>query len=89
MTFFLARWRDGVGGAVSMGLHQGVACLGCCWALMALAFVGGTMNLVWMAVAMVLMVSEKLPTVGRMVTAPLGVGLLAGAAFVAWQAATG
>ena len=59
-------------GAFRMGLRQGVACLGCCWALMALAFVGGTMNLVWMGVATVLMATEKLPTLGRYVTAPLG-----------------
>jgi predicted metal-binding membrane protein len=50
---------------------------------MALAFVGGTMNLLWMGGAMVLMAIEKLPTVGRYITAPLGVLLLASAALVA------
>ena len=50
MAFFLSHWREGVVGALRMGLQQGVACLGCCRAPMALAFVGGTMNLVWMAV---------------------------------------
>ena len=70
-----------------MGLQQGAACLGCCWALMALAFVGGTMNLVWMGAAMLLMTAEKLPTLGRYLTAPLGAALLSGAALVAWQAA--
>jgi predicted metal-binding membrane protein len=88
MAFFLAHWREGVAGALRMGLQQGVACLGCCWALMALAFVGGTMNLVWMGGAMVLMTIEKLPTFGRYITAPLGAALLASAAAVAWRAAT-
>ncbi len=55
-----------------MGLKHGRDCLGCCWALMLLAFIGGTMNLAWMGFAMVLMTLEKLswpgplrhPTVG-------------------------
>ena len=94
MAFFLSHWRAGVGGALRMGLQQGVACLGCCWALMALACVGGTMNLVWMGGAMVLMTIEKLPTFGRYITAPhitapLGAVLVASSAVVAGHAATG
>jgi predicted metal-binding membrane protein len=88
MVFFMSHWRAGVMGAFRMGLRQGVACLGCCWALMALAFVGGTMNLVWMGVATVIMAIEKLPAFGRYVTAPLGAALVASAAAVAWRAAT-
>jgi len=88
MAFFLSHWREGLAGALRMGLRQGMACLGCCWALMALAFVGGTMNLVWMGGAMVLMTVEKLPTVGRYVTAPLGAVLLASSLCVVWIAAT-
>ena len=48
VSFFLSRWRDGRLGALQMGVHHGVYCLGCCWALMLLAFVSGVMNLVWM-----------------------------------------
>ena len=88
LAFFLSNWKAGITGALRMGLRQGVDCLGCCWALMALAFVGGTMNLVWMGAAMVLMTIEKLPTFGRYVTAPLGAALVASAAVVAWRAAT-
>ena len=88
LTYFLAHWRHGAAGALRMGLHHGLACLGCCWALMALGFVGGTMNLLWMGIAMALMTLEKLPRIGRTITAPLGVVILAGAAIVAWQAAT-
>lgn len=81
LVFFLGNWRDGVAGAALMGLRLGLVCLGCCWALMLLAFVGGTMNLVFMGLATVLMVIEKLPDVGRLVTRPLGIALLFGAAF--------
>lgn len=88
MAFFFSNWRYGVGGSLRMGLQQGLACLGCCWALMVLAFVGGTMNLVWMGGAMVLMTTEKLPVFGRYITVPVGAVLIACAMVVAWRAAT-
>lgn len=86
MAFFMAQWRDGSSGALMMGLRHGAACLGCCWALMLLGFVGGTMNLAWMGLAMVLMALEKLPQIGAWVSTALGLVLLALAlAFgVAW-----
>lgn len=76
MTFFMGHWRSGTVGAARMGVHLGVICLGCCWALMALAFVGGTMNLLWMGIGTALMVVEKLPELGRHISRPLGVFLL-------------
>ena len=79
LVFFLAHWDDG---PWRMGLRLGAVCLGCCWALMALAFVGGTMNLLWMGGAMVLMALEKLPGLGQHLTYPLGCALL-GAALAA------
>lgn len=88
MVFFLSYWREGTGGALSMGLRHGVICVACCWALMALALVGGTMNLLWMGAAMMLMIVEKLP-LGRRLTAPLGIVLLAAAAALAGQALAG
>lgn len=66
-----------------MGLRLGAVCLGCCWALMALGFVGGVMNLVWMGIATLLMALEKLPQIGRVVTRPLGLVLLAASVFSA------
>ena len=42
-----------------MGVHLGALCIGCCWALMALAFVGGTMNVFWMAILTGLMIFDK------------------------------
>jgi predicted metal-binding membrane protein len=58
-TWFMANWRDDTRGVLAMGLRQGIICLGCCWALMAVMFVAGLMNLVWMAVLAIVMVSEK------------------------------
>jgi predicted metal-binding membrane protein len=81
LTFLLAHWREGVSGAFRMGLRHGALCVGCCWALMALSFVGGTMNLLWMGAAMVLMILEKVP-LGRRLTTPLGCALIGAAVAV-------
>lgn len=72
----MSNWRAGARGAFHMGLLHGVICVGCCWALMLLAFVGGTMNLIWMGGAMVLMLLEKLPEIGNPLTYPIGAGLI-------------
>jgi predicted metal-binding membrane protein len=48
--FLTSHWKNGVSGALSMGVEHGIFCLGCCWLLMALLFVGGVMNLIWVAV---------------------------------------
>lgn len=73
LTFFMQHWDEG---PLRNGLRLGLDCLGCCWALMALGFVGGTMNLVFMGLAMVLMTLEKLPDIGQPLTKPLGVALI-------------
>jgi predicted metal-binding membrane protein len=72
LTFYMERWAPGTPRAFRMGLELGVLCFGCCWALMALAFVGGTMNLIWMGAATLFMVMEKLPDLGRVLTRPAG-----------------
>jgi predicted metal-binding membrane protein len=59
-AFIVNHWRDGPGGAVRMGFSHGLYCLGCCWILMALLFVGGVMNLVWVAVLAAVVLAEKL-----------------------------
>ncbi len=68
---FLSRhWRKGLGGAVRMGFGHGIYCVGCCWVLMALLFVGGVMNLLVIAAITVFVLLEKLapfgPTGGRL-----------------------
>jgi predicted metal-binding membrane protein len=63
--------------AFSMGLRHGAQCLGCCWALMALLFVGGVMNLVWILGLALIVAVEKLSPWGDRLSRPLGAGLVA------------
>lgn len=86
LTFFMQHWRPGPTAAFNMGVRLGVVCLGCCWALMALGFVGGTMNLVWMGAATVFMTLEKLPDIGRFITRPAGIALFVAGALVLGRA---
>jgi predicted metal-binding membrane protein len=88
LTFFMERWTPGAPRALRMGVELGALCFGCCWALMALAFVGGTMNLLWMGAATLFMVLEKLPDLGRPLTRPAGAVLLAASAVTAVLALT-
>ena len=76
LTFFFAHWRADTWGGFGLGLRLGAVCLGCCWALMLLAFVAGTMNLLFMGLATVLMTLEKLPAIGAKLSAPIGVFLI-------------
>ncbi|MEM7528553.1 MAG: DUF2182 domain-containing protein [Pseudomonadota bacterium] len=85
-AFFLGAWRPGTPAAFKMGLRLGADCLGCCWALMLLAFVGGTSNLLFMGCATVLMMLEKLPEIGQPLTRPVGFLLLFAAIVVVTQA---
>jgi predicted metal-binding membrane protein len=65
-TEFLVRhWRQGTSGAVFTGMRHGIFCLGCCWMLMTLLFVGGLMNLAWVAVIALLVLLEKTILWGR------------------------
>lgn len=57
--------RPGAIGALQTGMHHGTYCLGCCWALMALLFVGGIMNLYWIAGLTLFVLAEKLLPFGR------------------------
>jgi len=68
--YFLGHhWRKGTGGAFVMGIHHGFYCVGCCWVLMALLFVGGVMNLLLIAaIALVILIEKVAPrgdVVGR------------------------
>jgi predicted metal-binding membrane protein len=67
LDFLLHHWRDGVLGAFVSGARHGVFCLGCCWMLMALLFVGGIMNLAWIAgIALIVLLEKTLPWGGWM-----------------------
>ena len=82
-AFLMAHWRDGYRGALQMGLSHGLYCLACCWSLMMVMFIMGTMNLVWMGtLTLVILLEKSLPSgtmFGRGVgTALIGLGLALG-----------
>ena len=83
MSYFLGHWKVGFTGGVRMGFGLGAFCVGCCWGFMALGFVGGVMSLLWMGLATLLMIFEKLPAVGHHVIKPTGVLLIAAGLIVA------
>jgi predicted metal-binding membrane protein len=60
LDFLTERWRDGVGGALRLGLEHRAWCVGCCWALMAALFALGVMSVAWMALIVALIAAEKL-----------------------------
>ena len=82
LEFLSTQWRPGNRGAFAMGLRHGAYCLGCCWVLMLLLFVGGVMNLAWIAGLALFVLIEKLAPAGHWA------GKLAGLALVGWGAAT-
>jgi predicted metal-binding membrane protein len=59
-----------------MGLRHGLFCVGCCWALMALLFVGGVMNLAWIAALSIAVAIEKMVPGGGRLAGVLGVVLI-------------
>ena len=78
--FLTLHWQAGVRGGFQLGWKHGLYCLGCCWALMLLLFVGGVMNLWWIAGLTVYVLLEKLAPLGaqggRLAGLPLiGLGL--------------
>jgi predicted metal-binding membrane protein len=77
MSYFLSRWSDRGIVIFRMGAEQGAACLGCCWALMALGLLAGLMNVIWMAVIAVIAILERTLPEPRPVTYGCGIGLLA------------
>ena len=76
LSFLMSDWRDGTRGAFLMGLVHGKYCLGCCWILMALLFVLGVMNLVWIAALAAFVLAEKVIPAGDKVTKVTGVLLI-------------
>ena len=74
--FISRHWRAGTFGAARLGILHGAYCVGCCWLLMALLFVGGVMNFAWIAVLTLLVGAEKLLPVGQWVARLTGIGLI-------------
>lgn len=83
--YIATHWRSGPRGAFIMGLQHGAFCLGCCWVLMLLLFVGGVMNLYWIAGLAIYVVFEKTIPAGNWLDYTLGVALIvAGVWLLAW-----
>ena len=85
MSYFLGHWKTGLNGGVRMGISLGAYCVGCCWLFMVLGFAGGVMNFLWMGLATLMMVLEKLPQLGHFLVKPLGgILILSGLSVVAF-----
>jgi predicted metal-binding membrane protein len=84
LSFVIEHWRGHAHGwhAFTLGARYGLFCVGCCWALMLLMFAFGAGSLGWMLLLAAVMATEKNVRWGRRLGAPLGVALLAWAAFV-------
>jgi predicted metal-binding membrane protein len=69
--------RRDAAGALGLGVRHGLYCIGCCWALMGLLFVGGVMNLLWIAAIAVYVLLEKVLVTGQAVPRLVGTALIA------------
>jgi len=78
LGFFSTEWREGAWGALLMGARHGTFCVGCCWLLMALLFVAGVMNLLWVATIAAFVLVEKLVPGGDRL------GRVAGVVLIGW-----
>lgn len=82
VEYLAAHWRPGTTGAIRMGLEHGLYCIGCCWPLMGLLFVGGVMNLLWVAAITMFVLLEKVAPYGH------AIRRFAAVVLVVWGAAT-
>lgn len=71
--------------SLGLGFRHGLYCIGCCWALMLLLFVGGIMNIVWIAGLAILVLLEKAMSDGRNVSRLVGLALIIAGISLIWQ----
>ena len=76
LSFLMTEWRQGTWGALGMGWRHGLYCVGCCWALMALLFVGGVMNPAWIIAITAYVLIEKTLPGGGTLTKLTGLGMI-------------
>jgi predicted metal-binding membrane protein len=86
LGFLMGEWREGTWGALRMGLRHGSYCVGCCWVLMALLFVTGVMNLLWVAAIAAFVLVEKVAPAGPWLSRVTGLLLAVGGAWVVARA---
>jgi predicted metal-binding membrane protein len=84
LTFIMRHggFRSDASGALALGLRHGLYCIGCCWALMLLLFVGGVMNVLWIAALAGLVLLEKALPFGKFVSRIAGCGFIASGAWL-------
>jgi predicted metal-binding membrane protein len=73
-------------GSLRLGAEHGSLCVGCCWLLMALLFVGGVMNVLWIAGLMIFVLLEKIIPTGRLFPRLAGTAMAAVGFFLLYRA---
>jgi predicted metal-binding membrane protein len=81
-AFLAVHWQPAAAGAFRLGLAHGAYCVGCCWFLMALLFVGGAMDPFWIGAIALYLLAEKLAPRGDLLSRASGL-LLAASGIVA------
>lgn len=74
--FLVTHWRRGRVGALRLGVEHGAYCVGCCWVLMGVLIVAGSMGLAWVVAIALVVAGEKLLPAGQLLGRLGGVGLL-------------
>ena len=84
VMFLADNYKRGLVNAVLLGLKHGSYCLGCCWVLMGLLFLGGVMNLLWILAISLFVCAEKLlPSSVRSTQLSGGIMIVAGIIYFA------
>ncbi|HTY54929.1 MAG TPA: DUF2182 domain-containing protein, partial [Candidatus Binataceae bacterium] len=83
ISFFMTCWHQGHLGALRMGLNHGTFCVACCWLLMALMFVAGAMNLLWVAAIAAFVLIEKVAPYGGKIASASGIAMIAAGIWMA------
>ena len=87
LGFILSRggFQEAPSSSLMLGIRHGIYCLGCCWALMALLFALGVMNLFWIAALAILVLLEKVMPSGRLIARIAGIAFFAGGVWILFQ----
>ena len=76
LSFFIRRWKNGIVGAIKMGIYHGLYCLGCCWPYFLIMVALGWMNLVWMSLFAIIIFGEKIWSKGIWIAKSVGIILV-------------
>jgi predicted metal-binding membrane protein len=85
LSFLMTRWRSGYGATLGLATRHALYCIGCCWALMLILVVAGTMGIWWVTAIAVVVFAEKVLPRGSRIAAGVGVALIMLGLVVAWR----